>query len=431
MTKRLGWIALALLIAALPLWAGGQQESAEMSDSDQIELTFMHRWTQDPDNQFFEDIVADYEEQNPNVDIEVVTISNDPFKEKIKIVLGTEEAPDVFFTWPGEFTNRFIRSGNVLDLTPYMEAGWQDTFVQSVLEPFRYEGAIYGSPYRLDAKVFVYNKELFQEAGIRSTPSSFQEFLQLAEELQDAGITPIAFGNQGPWAVSHYIGQLNAYCVPPEVYANDLIPSEGTFDHEGYVTALEKYEDLTPYFNESPNAISHDQARASFINGDAAMMYIEIIEIPEISRQIESGFSERFDVFKMPPIEGAAGNQNHLLGYPEGFVVSANTDYPDEAVDFLKYITGKEAGQYEAQQLGFVNGVKNVVSRNDVSDAIYSTVGLVFETEKMVNWFDSSLHSEIWSVAREELQKLTDNVTSPEDDMAEIREAADDVRAQF
>jgi len=415
-------IVFAMLTVMLFTFTVGAQE--------QVELKFLHRWTQEPDNGFFEEVVAEYEKQNPNVKIDMQVIANDPFKEKIKIILGTENAPDVFFTWPGEFTNRFIRANQIMDLTPYMEEGWGDTFINSVVEPFKYNEKIYGAPYRLDAKVFVYNTKIFDEVGVE-VPETWPEFLDVLEKIDNAGYTPIAFGNMFPWAVSHYIGQLNAKCVPYEEYMADLDPATGDFAHPGYVQALEKYAELTPYFNASANAIRHDEARANLINGQAAMMYLEIIEIPELQKTAPQEFLDNYDVFVMPDIPNGAGDQSALIGYPEGFVVAANTKHPEEAVKFLKYLTGKEVGKKEAQDLGFVNGIKNVVDKGEIPESIYSTTQLVLETERLVNWFDSSLHAEIWSVAGSELQKITDGVTTPEAAMERIRNAAEDVRAQF
>ncbi|WP_164522093.1 ABC transporter substrate-binding protein [Halocella sp. SP3-1] len=398
---------------------------------DIVHLNFMHRWTRSPDNEFLAEIAKNFEKENPNIDVKVTAISNNPYKEKIKIVLGTDNAPDVFFTWPGEFTNRFIREDKVLDLTKYMEDGWQGDFVPSILEPFKYNGRIYGAPYRMDGKVFVYNKEIFKEVGVKE-PENFSELIEICKKIKEAGITPIAFGNLHSWPISHYIGQLNAYHVPYDVYQKDLDPTTGTFEDPGYVEALNDYQELVPYFNSSPNAITHNQARANFLNGGAAMMYIEIIEVPEIMRAREDiVFQEKYNIFKMPFPEDGKGGPDYLVGYPEGFVVSSNTKHPVEAIKFLKYLTSKKVGKLEAKETGFINGIKNVVEKGEVNDAIYNSSKLVLNTERLVNWFDSALHSEIWAVAREELQKLTDGVTTPEKTMKKIRDKTKEVRQEL
>lgn len=398
---------------------------------DQVELNFMHRWTRSPDNEFLAGVAKEFESENPDIKINVTAISNNPFKEKIKIILGTDNAPDVFFSWPGEFTNRFIREDRIMDLSQYMSTGWQDSFVPSILEPFKYQTKIYGAPYRMDAKVFVYNKEIFNQLVLEK-PTTFADLLTVSKKIKAAGITPIAFGNQDPWAVSHYIGQLNAYNVPYDVYQKDLDPAHGVFTNPGYLKALQQYQSLTPYFNSNPNAITHNQARANFLNDEAAMMYIEIVEIPEIMRERENlSFQDKFDIFKMPFPTGAAGNPDYLVGYPEGFVISAATKHPAESVRFLKYLTSRKVGKMEAKKTGFINGSRDVLIQGEVNDAIYNSSQLVLETEKLVNWFDSSLHSEVWSTARVELQKLTDGLTTPAKAMEKIQKTASSVRADF
>ncbi|HNS34899.1 ABC transporter substrate-binding protein [uncultured Mesotoga sp.] len=397
----------------------------------QVELKFLHRWP-DPINQpFFENVVKDFEALNPDIKVNIQAISNDPFKEKIKIVLGTSEAPDVFFTWPGEFTNRFIRAGRIMDITDALvETGWIDDFVYSQLEPFIYEGRFYGVPYRIDGKVFMYNRLLFEKAGVDFVPETWEEFLVACEKLKKAGITPISFGNEQPWAISHYIGTLNQKSVPEDVWLKDLDPAKGTWDHPGYVEALKMFTQLIPYFSQFPNAIKHAEARANFFAGGSAMMYVEIVEIPYVYRDAPVEFQENWGMFVFPNT-GGPGNQNYLTGYPEGFVISADTKYPEQSLRFLKYLTSREVGRREYAEVGYLNGIKNLFNEDEVDAGTWDAVQLVMEAEAMANWLDSSLHARIWDVYSVQLQMLVDGVTTPEKVMEEVRKAADLVRAEF
>jgi len=396
-----------------------------------VNLKFLHRWTQEPDKSFFEEVVKEFEALHPNVKVDIQTVANDPFKEKIKVMLGTNDAPDVFFTWPGEFTNRFIRAGNVLDITSYMlEDGSMFDYVGAQLIPFIYDGGLYGLPYRLDAKVFVYNKEIFAKAGVDKAPETMDELMSALKKIAALGIKPIAFGNEQPWAVSHYIAAVNQKSVPEEVWAIDTDPEVGTWSHPGYVDALHLYADLVPYFNDFSNAIKHDQARVSFSQGLNAMMYLEIVELPELERTSPEGFMDKIGVFPFPVTDGP-GNQSYLVGYPEGFVCSANTKHPEEAVAFLKFLTGRQMGRLELETLGWFNGIKNLASPDEVKPIIYETTQLILNTEKMVNWLDSSLHARIWNVYAVELQKLTDQVTTPEKAMEAVVKIAKEVREEY
>ncbi|HOO32793.1 MAG TPA: ABC transporter substrate-binding protein [Thermotogota bacterium] len=402
-----------------------------MTFAEQVTLKFLHRWTQEPDKSFFEEVVKEFEKENPDIKIDIQTIANDSFKEKIKVMLGTTEAPDVFFTWPGEFTNRFIRADKVLDITKYMlEDGSMFDYVGSQLIPFLYDGALYGLPYRLDGKVFVYNKEIFAKAGIDNPPETIDELMIDLEKIAALGMKPIAFGNERPWAVSHYIAAVNQKSVPEAIWEIDIDPAVGTWTDPGYVEALEIYADLIPYFNDFTNALKHDQARVAFMQGQHALMYLEIVEIPEIERNAPEGFADKLGVFPFPATDGP-GNQNYLVGYPEGFVCSAATKHPEEAVKFLKFLTGRQMGRLELEMLGWFNGIKNLVEPDEVKPIVYETTQLIFNSDKMVNWLDSSLHAKLWSVYSVELQKLTDQITTPEKVMEAVSKMATEVRKEF
>ena len=52
-------------------------------------------------------------------------------------------------------------------------------------------------------------------------PKTFDELLAVCATLNDAGVVPISFGNQFPWAASHYIGEIIAKLVPGDVRTAD------------------------------------------------------------------------------------------------------------------------------------------------------------------------------------------------------------------
>ena len=79
MKRKLTWVLLlSLLLCAVAFSAS-------------VELKFLHRWTQEPDSLFFDEVARDFEQLYPNIKVNVQSIANDPFKEKIKVLLGTSD----------------------------------------------------------------------------------------------------------------------------------------------------------------------------------------------------------------------------------------------------------------------------------------------------------------------------------------------------
>ena len=393
-------------------------ESAQ-AEGEQKVITFMHRFPDEPYNTFINTKLAEYEQMHPDIKFNIISAQNQEYKEKIKIVVGSEDTPDIFFSWVGDFTERFIREDLILDLTPYLEADpeWKDSFIESQLEQYvNADGMQYGIPFRLDCKLFFYNKAIFDEHNL-TVPTTWDEFINVCETLKAAGITPISFGNQEPWSASHYIGTLNQICVPDEVREKDYNPKTGD---PGYVEALQYYQQILQYTNDNPNGVKPDMGRTNFIMEQSAMYYAELIEIPYIKAD---NAEMEFGMFNFPKIEGAKGNQDILTGVPEGFVVSSKTKYPDECVEFLKWFLGKEVGTQMCQEIGWFNAAKGT-TEGLTDQALLDGYNAVMEAKAMSAWLDNALYSTVCDEYLTSVSALTGGDITPEQAMENIQAKA-------
>ena len=396
-------------------------ESAQ-AEGEQKVITFMHRFPDEPYNTFINTKLAEYEQMHPDIKFNIISAQNQEYKEKIKIVVGSEDTPDIFFSWVGDFTERFIREDLILDLTPYLEADpeWKDSFIESQLEQYvNADGMQYGIPFRLDCKLFFYNKAIFDEHNL-TVPSTWDEFINVCETLKAAGITPISFGNQEPWSASHYIGTLNQICVPDEVREKDYNPKTGEFTDPGYVEALQYYQQILQYTNDNPNGVKPDMGRTNFIMEQSAMYYAELIEIPYIKAD---NAEMEFGMFNFPKIEGAKGNQDILTGVPEGFVVSSKTKYSDECVEFLKWFLGKEVGTQMCQEIGWFNAAKGT-TEGLTDQALLDGYNAVMEAKAMSAWLDNALYSTVCDEYLTSVSALTGGDITPEQAMENIQAKA-------
>jgi len=427
--KGLMTIVLAACVAITSVFSGCSSKTADTStkDNGKITIKFLHRWPMEPNKSFLDKVVADYEKANPNIKIDMQSVANDSYKEKIKVILGTADAPDVFFSWSGEFMYRFVRENKIYDLTSALnQDGWKDTLMESQLKPFTLNDKTYGIPYSVDGKVFFYNTKIFKDNGLE-VPTTFDEFLKVCATLKSKGITPIAFGNQSPWACIHYIGTLNQKVVAEDVRAKDYAAATGEFTDPGYVEALKKYQQLIPYFNANSNAIKHDQARISFVNGKCAMMYCETQEVGEVEKLQASDF--QWSMFKFPDVTDGKGDQTKLTGAPEGFVISANTKHPKEAIAFLKYLTGKEVGLEEVKDTGILNGMKDIYNTSNADSKVIEAAKIINTSKDIVQWLDTDLNAQVANEYLSDTQLLTGGNITPEAMMQKIQKVAKQVKS--
>lgn len=418
-------IIAVLILSMLAACSSSSQTASE--DSDTVELRFFHRWPTEPKKQYFEEAVKEFEELHPNIKIKTEAVLNDSYKEKIRVVLGSNNPPDVYFSWSGEFAYNFARAGQSLDLTSYVEedTDWSGQIIESQFGPFTLDGKIYGIPWSTDGKAFFYNKKVFNDLNLE-IPTTWDELLTVSEKIKDAGITPIAFGSKAPWTISHYIGSLNEYVVPEDVIAKDysLSNSDGEFTHPGYVTALEKFIELEPYFNQGVNSVDHQYARELFNGGKAAIGYFQLAEIG----LIEPSLGEDLGVFNTPFVEGGEGNPSSITAAPEGIMISSKTKHPEEAMEFIKFLTSKEKGIEQLKEVSEYSAVKDTTTTENGSALQQEAIDLIVNAEKTYLWFDTAVDIKIVDAYLNGVQQMLDGKKSAEDVMKDVQKAAKELK---
>lgn len=79
--------------------------------------------------------------------------------------------------------------------------GWLETFPQPVLDSLSFEGNVYGVPANIHRNnALFYNVPVFETAGV-TPPTTLDELLATAQQLQDAGYTPLCIGSSHWWTV--------------------------------------------------------------------------------------------------------------------------------------------------------------------------------------------------------------------------------------
>jgi raffinose/stachyose/melibiose transport system substrate-binding protein len=66
------------------------------------------------------DAAARFEKANPGFKVESSHVLNDAYKTKLKIAFGANQPPCVFSSWGGGPLREYVKSNQVVDLTPYL-----------------------------------------------------------------------------------------------------------------------------------------------------------------------------------------------------------------------------------------------------------------------------------------------------------------------
>lgn len=406
---------------------------SSLAQDEQVTIRFLHKWPDPEPMEYFQSVIDEFEAANPNITVEMEAVADEPYKDKIRVVMASGDVPDVFFSWAGEFSWKFARADRSLPLDDYFYGtDWEDIIISSALEPYKWDDVLYGIPMRIDAKYMVYNKSIFEELGLE-VPTTWDEFLATCQAIKDAGIIPIAFGNEFPWASSHYIGDLNAKLVSPDVRQADYLlttdPDE-LFTDPGYVEALRRFQELgdLEYFNLGPNGLQHSLARSSFAAGRAAMMYVEVVEFTMIADDMGE---DAFGFFTLPSNADDAGDPDLLTGAPDGFMVSVDTEHPEEAIAFLKFLTQPEMGARYTELVGMPSASLGAVNEETAIPVLIDGVDYMDTASGMALWLDTDIDIKIVEVYLPGMQAVLNGSETPESVMEKVREAALEVQAEM
>jgi raffinose/stachyose/melibiose transport system substrate-binding protein len=419
-------VAMSMLAAC-----GGNGGGGGGSADEETTLTFLHKWPEPQYKPFFDQVVADYEKSNPNVKIDAQAVGDQPIKDKLRVLASSNQMPDVYFSWAGDFTKKFIDGGFAADITDAVQGSdWKNRLAPAGVQAFTYDGKVYGVPMDLDGKFLVYNTAIFEDNGI-AEPKTLDDLLTACDTLKSAGVQPIAFGNQFGWAAIHYLTTLNARYVPQDVLKKDYDPQTATWEDPGYVQALETFQELQQRcLSENANGVAHDDAVAQLLNGKAGMVYVQSVEFSKFTKAegAPDTIVNNWDFFDFPAIPGAEGDQESLTGAPDGFLVNEKSENKDVALDFLQFFTSEENGKKLTEEMGRLSAVKGSATAENATPQLRDALAEIEQATTFNIWLDTVTHTKVASAYLAGAEGLLGGNVSPQDVMASVKKASDEAK---
>ena len=406
-----------------------QAPGASASPAAELEgtITFLHKYSDPRYAPYFESVVAAYMAANPKVTIEIQAESDQGVKDKLRVLAASGNLPDVYFSWAGDFTKKFVRGDLAKDLTGDVTGEWKDSFTPAALDAYTYDGKLYGVPITLDAKYMVYNKQLFADNGI-AVPTTLEELLAACDTFKGKGFAePVTFGNQFGWPAIHFMTQLNPYFVPAATLATDYDPATGAFTDPGYQKALDAFKDIdTHCLTKGSNGISHEAAQAQFLASKSPMHYIEAVEYFALTEKggAPADLANNWDFFKLPPPASPAGEAGYLTGAPDGFLVNPDSGHVDIALDFLTYLTSLDNAKKMVADLGWLSPVQGSATADNTFPQNVRVIEDIAAAKGMAIWLDTVTHIEVANAYLNGVQALLDGTKTTADVLVDIQAAA-------
>lgn len=168
------------------LVSSAEDSSAQDTDGKVTKLVFLRAGTEKAKKNYWQEMIEGFEAENPDIDIEYQECPyGDDFETKLNTGFASSTAPDIInFTMASMGTR--VPLGQYESLDKYVDV-WEgkDDFMENALKLGTINDSLYGLPVFADPRVLIYNKEMFEEAGLNSEnpPSNWDELLAAHEKL--------------------------------------------------------------------------------------------------------------------------------------------------------------------------------------------------------------------------------------------------------
>lgn len=269
--------------------------------------------------------IADFEEKHPDFTVEWLDKKGTEFGAFYQTQLVAGTAPDIIDV-QGMLWAEYAANDGLVPLDPYLDANPEirDRYNPEGMKLWQYDGTQYMLPYYFSKTLLVYNKELFEEAGIEAPPQNFDELLDAAYKIKDTGEGRTGFITLNFDWLYWSLMAMNGI----ELLNEDM--TEAAFNTPEMVDVVTRLAEATA--DGAINPISWTgrwvEPNNAFAAGDIGMYQGHGAALFWIMGQADWANADTLGVVEWP---GGWGVPNaHGLG------ISASTEYPDEAFDFIQ-----------------------------------------------------------------------------------------------
>lgn len=398
------------------------KSSEKGSDEEKVELTIWE--TSRNKDDWYTSMEKKFLEEHPNITLNKVVKEGDPGNEFYQAV-ASGTAPDLVncsFT----MMDSYITSGILEPLNQYTDE-WDEwgNFTKEYVDMFTKDGKVYGVPNQVAPMLFGYNKALFEEAGIKEPPKTWDEAVEVAKKINDpdnqvAGYATLA-AEWTEWFFQYYVWQAGGDLTKE----NEDGTAELTFTDPAVIKAAEYYQKLkSEGVLQSDLTLKFSDLVTNFGLGKIGMMPFAG---DWVSESITKGIDPDDIGLCLPPA-GPSGKQTTAMG-GDCWVINAKADQAkkDAAWEYIKYYTGKDyrASYYEnLATKGAPNPV--IIPRDDMSITDFyefpEEYKEVLESAKSVGRLEFYGKADFGSYVDRAVQKiLTDSNADPETEFAEAQ----------
>ncbi len=299
-------------------------------------------------------IARDFEAKNPDIKVVMEYVGYDYVHDKI--VTGMAAKPPAYdaamidVIWPDEF----IKNGYLLDVTDRVTPDMKNNMFPASWNGVTRNGKVYGMPWLMDVKYFMYNKDILQKAGISAPPTTWEELVDQAKIIKSKNLSefPII------WSWNQKEGVVCDFTVLLFGNGGAFLDANGkpVFNNDKGVQALTWMKQTIDDGLSNPASISSDEGavETDFLAGKSAFAVNWLFQFSDSNDSTKSQIVGQAAFAPMPVFAAgaAAGIKGASVDGSSSFAIMATTPYPDQTWKFLTYLASNDVQmKYSAEML--------------------------------------------------------------------------------
>jgi multiple sugar transport system substrate-binding protein len=299
-------------------------------------------------------IARDFEAQNPDIKVSMEYVGYDNVHDKI--VTGMAAKPPAYdaamidVIWPDEF----IKDGYLLDVTNRITPQMKSDMFPASWNGVTRNGKVYGMPWLMDVKYFMYNKDMLQKAGIANPPTTWEELVDQAKTIKQKGIAefPVI------WSWNQKEGVVCDFAVLLFGNGGSFVDASGkpAFNNDKGVQVLTWMKQTIDDKLTNPSSVASDEnaVEADFLAGKSAFAVNWLFQYSDSNDSTKSQIVGQAAFAPMPVFKAGAdaGIKGSSVDGSSSFAIMATTPYADQTWKFLTYLASNDVQmKYSAEML--------------------------------------------------------------------------------
>ena len=234
----------------------------------------------------WEKVVADFQAANPAVTVKFNVYDHESYKKSIRNWL-TSASPDVVFWFVGNRMAQFVGPGLLEDVSSVYSDELKAQMGKAAMDLVTVEGKQYGVPSTSYQWGIYYRKDLFQQAGIKDWPTTWDGLLDACDKLKASGIEPITIGSKDLWPTAGWFDYINMRLNGYDFHM-ELMRGKVPYTDPRVMAVFAKWKELLDKecFVKNHASVSWQESQALLYQGKSAMMLIGNFITPNFPPEI-------------------------------------------------------------------------------------------------------------------------------------------------